>query len=124
MPASAISLNGLWQTWGIDLMYLAQYFCQILRNLGSVPEKLRRRDWREHLNNAHYGKGWRVYDFNGKELIYHAGWVAGYVAEVAYSPELNVGMAILLNGESRVIAELGSQFWSDVFEQYEKSHKG
>ncbi|QLE85555.1 beta-lactamase family protein [Shewanella sp. Scap07] len=87
-------------------------------------KELRRRDWREHLNNAHYGKGWRVYDFNGKELIYHAGWVAGYVAEVAYSPELNVGMAILLNGESRVIAELGSQFWSDVFEQYEKSHKG
>ncbi|WP_394205269.1 serine hydrolase domain-containing protein [Shewanella waksmanii] len=84
-------------------------------------KELRRRDWRQYLDNAHYGKGWRVYDFNGKELIYHAGWVAGYVAEIAYAPELNLGMAILLNGESRVIAELGSQFWSEAFEKYEKS---
>ncbi len=80
-------------------------------------KELRRREWRTHLNDAHYGKGWRVYDFEGEELVYHAGWVAGYVAEIAYSPRLKIGMAMLLNGESRVIAELGSDFWSKVITQ-------
>lgn len=82
-----------------------------------TTKELRRRDWRAYLDNAHYGKGWRVYEFEGRPLIYHAGWVAGYVAEVSYSPELNIGMAMLLNGESRVIAKLSSAFWHDAFKQ-------
>ncbi|ABZ76601.1 beta-lactamase [Shewanella halifaxensis HAW-EB4] len=85
-----------------------------------TTKELRRRDWRPYLDSAHYGKGWRVYEFNGRPLIYHAGWVAGYVAEVSYSPELNIGMAMLLNGESRVIAKLSSEFWRDAFKQADK----
>lgn len=80
-----------------------------------TTKELRRRDWRPYLDDAHYGKGWRVYQFEGQTLIYHAGWVAGYVAEIAYSPELKLGMAILLNGESRVVSELSAQFWHQVF---------
>ncbi|WP_076536491.1 serine hydrolase [Shewanella sp. UCD-KL21] len=82
-----------------------------------TTKELRRRDWRTYLDNAYYGKGWRVYEFEGRPLIYHAGWVAGYVAEISYSPELNIGMVMLLNGESRVIAKLSSEFWHDVFKQ-------
>ena len=85
-----------------------------------TTRELRRRDWRAYLDSAHYGKGWRVYEFNGRPLIYHAGWVAGYVAEISYSPELNIGMAMLLNGESRVIAQLSSTFWRDAFKQADK----
>ena len=85
-----------------------------------TTKELRRRDWSAYLNNAHYGKGWRVYEFEGQPLIYHAGWVAGYVAEISYSPELNIGMVMLLNGESRVIAKLSSAFWYDVFKQKNK----
>ncbi|WP_076413598.1 serine hydrolase [Shewanella sp. UCD-KL12] len=88
-----------------------------------TSKELRRREWKTHLQNAHYGKGWRVYDFEGEELIYHAGWVAGYVAEVAYSPRLQVGMAMLLNGESRVIAKLGANFWHNIFKQHAKTLK-
>ncbi|MCK8045432.1 beta-lactamase family protein [Shewanella sp. 1CM18E] len=85
-----------------------------------TTRELRRRDWRPYLDSAHYGKGWRVYEFNGRPLIYHAGWVAGYVAEISYSPELNIGMAMLLNGESRVIAELSAKFWRDTFKHADK----
>ncbi len=88
-----------------------------------TTRELRRRDWRAYLDSAHYGKGWRVYQFEGRPLIYHAGWVAGYVAEISYSPELNIGMAMLLNGESRVIAKLSSQYWRDVFKQADKLGK-
>ncbi|QYJ95686.1 serine hydrolase domain-containing protein [Shewanella spartinae] len=80
-----------------------------------TTKELRRRDWKPYLDDAHYGKGWRIYQFNGHRLIYHAGWVAGYVTEVAYSPELDLGIAILLNGESRVISALGAEFWQQVF---------
>ncbi|GIU15030.1 hypothetical protein TUM4261_31350 [Shewanella sp. c952] len=80
-----------------------------------TTKELRRRDWRKHLDSAHYGKGWRVYQFEGRQLIYHAGWVAGYVAEISYSPELNIGMAMLLNGESRVATKLSAEFWQDAF---------
>lgn len=82
-----------------------------------TTKELRRRDWKAYLDDAHYGKGWRVYEFEGHPLIYHAGWVAGYVAEISYSPELNIGMVMLLNGESRVIAKLSATFWHDVFKQ-------
>jgi beta-lactamase class C len=82
-----------------------------------TTKELRRRDWKVYLDDAHYGKGWRVYEFDGRPLIYHAGWVAGYVAEISYSPELNIGMVMLLNGESRVIAKLSATFWHDVFKQ-------
>ncbi|MCG9736652.1 beta-lactamase family protein [Shewanella insulae] len=82
-----------------------------------TTKELRRRDWKPFLDDAHYGKGWRVYQFAGHRLIYHAGWVAGYVTEVAYSPELDLGIAILLNGESRVISSLGAEFWQRVFDQ-------
>ncbi|WP_239473291.1 serine hydrolase domain-containing protein [Shewanella algidipiscicola] len=85
-------------------------------------KELRRRDWRAYLDDAHYGKGWRIYQFEGQRLIYHAGWVAGYVAEIAYSPELKLGMAILLNGESRVVSELSAHFWHQVFSLH--NHKG
>lgn len=85
-----------------------------------TTKELRRRDWRPFLDSAHYGKGWRIYEFNGRPLIYHAGWVSGYVAEISYSPELNIGMAMLLNGESRVIAKLSAEFWQDAFKRADK----
>lgn len=86
-----------------------------------TTKELRRRDWRQYLDSAHYGKGWRIYQFEGKPLIYHAGWVAGYVAEIAYSPDLNLGLVVLLNGESRAIAKLSANFWREAF--LAKSHK-
>ncbi|WP_028763904.1 serine hydrolase domain-containing protein [Shewanella colwelliana] len=88
-----------------------------------TTRELRRREWKAYLDDAHYGKGWRVYEFEGRPLIYHAGWVAGYVAEIAYSPELNLGMAMLMNGESRVIAELGANYWHQVFEHAKSLNK-
>ncbi|MCL1123846.1 serine hydrolase domain-containing protein [Shewanella surugensis] len=82
-----------------------------------TSKELKRREWKHYLDDAHYGKGWRVYEFEGNPLIYHAGWVAGYVAEIAYSPELKLGMVMLMNAESRVISKLGSHFWHAVFKQ-------
>lgn len=76
-----------------------------------------RRGWKGHVKDAHYGYGWRVYDFEGFKLNYHSGWVRGYRAEVAFSPETGAGFAILMNAESNVINEIGADFWDAYFDQ-------
>lgn len=82
-----------------------------------TKKDLRRRHWRALIDDAHYGYGWRIYQIDDYRLIYHAGWVQGYRAEIGYSPELDIGFAMLLNAESNVISEISTQFWQHVFEQ-------
>lgn len=75
---------------------------------------LRRRDWRQHLTNAHYGLGWRLYDLGENSLVYHGGWVSGFRADIAYSPEHEIGLIVLINAESNVISEISTSFWADI----------
>ena len=70
-----------------------------------------RKEWKTMLSNAHYGLGWRVYDIGDEQLIYHSGWVSGFRADVAYSPERDLGIVVLLNAESSGISELTTTFW-------------
>lgn len=79
-----------------------------------TKKDLRRRYWREHLTDAHYGYGWRIYQFAGHPIIYHSGWVAGYRADIGYSPTLDIGFAILINAESNVINKISSDFWTQA----------
>jgi beta-lactamase class C len=76
---------------------------------------LRRRMWRDYIKDAHYALGWRIYQFGQEQLVYHGGWVQGFRAEVAYSKERELGLVILLNAESNVLAELSTHFWSTMF---------
>ncbi len=55
---------------------------------------------RERLRQAEYALGWRVYDYAGERMIYHAGAVQGYRAMLALLPEHDLGMVILWNSES------------------------
>ena len=79
-----------------------------------TKKDLRRRYWREHLTDAHYGYGWRIYQFKGHPIIYHSGWVAGYRADIGYSPTLDIGFAILINAESNVINKITRDFWTQA----------
>lgn len=80
--------------------------------------ELYRKHWREHLSSARYGLGWRIYKMYQQTLIYHSGWVSGYRAEIAYSPEHKLGLAVLINAESKELSRLTSEFWSSLL-----SHK-
>ena len=70
-----------------------------------------RRGWREHLNDAHYGLGWRVYDFDGYTLVYHGGWVKGYRADVSFSAETGAGYAMPMNAESNLNNYTNAESW-------------
>lgn len=75
---------------------------------------MRHRIWRDYLSHAGYGLGWRLYTMGDDRIIYHGGWVAGFRAAVAYSEKQKIGVAILMNAESRVIADLTANFIVDI----------
>jgi beta-lactamase class C len=79
-----------------------------------TSRELRRRGWRDLLDNAHYGLGWRIYTAGDEDIFLHSGWVQGFVAEVAWSPQRQIGLAVLLNAESSALNEITTGFWRAV----------
>lgn len=68
--------------------------------LVSTPGEMRS-GWRhQRVNSAGYALGWRVFDYAGHQVVFHAGAVQGYRGLVALVPERDLGVAIMWNGES------------------------
>ena len=71
--------------------------------LVDTPYQTRSSSWRRaRLDSAGYGLGWRVYNYSGRPLVYHAGAVQGYRGMIAMLPDQDLGIAVLWNGESSV----------------------
>jgi len=81
--------------------------------------ELRNRHWRDIIQDAHYGLGWRIYDLGRHRLLLHGGWVAGYRAEIAINRELDLGLVLLANAETRAVGALNRQFWDRMFQAHE-----
>lgn len=88
-----------------------------------TKKELYRRHWQGQLNQAHYGLGWRIYEFEGEQLVHHGGWVSGYRADVTFAPEFGIGLVFLMNAESNLINQFRVDFWDKVFAQAEKKPK-
>ena len=85
-------------------------FVELTRKRVRTSRELQRKGWRDFLSDAHYGLGWRIYSVDGQELVTHSGWVSGFVAQVAYSPAHDTGLALLLNAVS-LGASIGVLVW-------------
>lgn len=55
---------------------------------------------RDRLAGAWYGLGWRIYDYAGHTVVYHAGAVEGYRAQIAVFPAERVALAALWNSSA------------------------
>ncbi|WP_105190063.1 serine hydrolase domain-containing protein [Pseudoalteromonas sp. T1lg48] len=75
-----------------------------------TSKERRRRVWGEHVNEAYYGLGWRIYQYDNETIYYHSGWVQGYRTDIVVIPRLNVGFSLLINAETGLINELTTQF--------------
>ncbi len=63
-----------------------------------TPRENRLMRWRyPDMTNAHYGLGWRVYDYAGHRVVGHRGAVEGYRAQVLFDPEKQSGIAVMWN---------------------------
>jgi beta-lactamase class C len=72
-----------------------------------TERELRATPWkRGRLKDAQYALGWRIYDYAGETLIFHAGAVQGYRAMIAFLPKYRFGAAMLWNSESGLPAGL------------------
>ncbi|MFT6088213.1 MAG: beta-lactamase class C [Glaciecola sp.] len=94
---------------------------QVTTPLTKSKKEVYRRQWRKFLSDAHYGLGWRIYDFAGNTLNYHGGWVQGYRADIAFSPEYGVGYVMLMNAESNLINEFTPDFWARSFKHLKQA---
>ena len=97
---------------------------QLIEPKTQTTKELRRRHWLGHLKTAHYGLGWRVYDYEGEQLIHHGGWVSGYRADITFAPEYGVGLVFLMNAESNLVNKVRVDFWNDVFKTSKKKAQG
>lgn len=63
-----------------------------------TPVELRATPWRRsRLTDAHYALGWRVYEYGGETLIFHAGAVAGYRTMIGFFPKYRAGVVTMWN---------------------------
>jgi beta-lactamase class C len=68
--------------------------------------------WRkERLRAAHYGMGWRVYDYAGSQMIFHGGALRGVSAAIAFMPQEQVGIVILTNSNVPIPGMMVAKFY-------------
>jgi beta-lactamase class C len=68
-----------------------------------TPNELHQGGWRgARVRDAHYATGWRVFDYSGRTLVFHAGAVQGYRGAIGFFPGSRFGIALLWNCESAV----------------------
>ena len=87
---------------GLEPSVLSEKALELVRApRASTPGELRRmRKFRERINSAAYGMGWRIYDYAGHRVIGHHGGVRGYRSLIMYDPERKTGVVALWNGSS------------------------
>jgi beta-lactamase class C len=67
----------------------------------ATPSERRRGGWRgARVRDAHYGIGWRIFDYAGERLLFHGGAVQGYRGMIGFLPEHGFGIVMLWNCES------------------------
>ena len=63
-------------------------------------ERGRLRKFLERVGDAHYGLGWRQYDYAGHQIIGHRGGVSGYRSLILFDPERGSGVVALWNSST------------------------
>ena len=74
----------------------------------------------EKIDGRHYSFGWRIYDYKGRRIIYHGGYVRGYQAEIAFCPQEEIGLAFLQNSPNRLASQCIPAFFDMLFTELDK----
>jgi beta-lactamase class C len=71
------------------------------------------RYWRP-FRERHYSLGWRIYTYQGRQIVYHGGYIRGYRAEIAFCPSEDVGIAFMQNSPNSLASRFVPTFM-DLF---------
>jgi beta-lactamase class C len=68
-----------------------------------TPIELRSTPWRrERVSDAQYALGWRVFEYGGETLVFHAGAVEGYRTMIGFLPKYHTGVVTMWNSAGPV----------------------
>jgi len=76
------------------------------------------RQW-DRVDSKHYGLGWRIIGYKGRQVAYHGGYVSGYRAELAVCRDEGIGIAFLTNSPGKVGSRVVPDFLDMWFERVE-----
>jgi len=65
-------------------------------------------------NFAEYGLGWRLRDYQGRKIVSHTGGLAGMSSQITLVPAEKIGIVILTNSESDLMAALTYRLLDDL----------
>lgn len=63
-------------------------------------QRSRMRKFRERIDGASYGLGWRIFDYDGHTVIGHHGGVTGYRSLIMFDPERKSGVVAFWNSST------------------------
>jgi len=123
LPAAGVnaSIDDMGKWLAALLGFLPKKLDTAVINLISTPQvytPLKRnytRFW-DPIEARYYSFGWRIFDYKGKRILYHGGYVRGYRAEIAFCPEENTGIAFLLNSPNRLASQVVPTFFNMFLE--------
>ena len=75
-------------------------------------------------NIMSYGLGWYVSDYRGYKMVFHPGQLHGFVAAVAFLPQLKIGGVILLNVYQTMLHPMLGYYLFDALLGIERDYSG
>lgn len=85
---------------------------ELYEPLVKTPHELKRvSPFKLRIKSTSYGLGFRIYDYAGKKMLFHAGLLNGFRSVFAFLPQEDVGIVILTNGGGSAASVLRSQFF-------------
>ena len=126
LPAAGVnaSISDMGQ-WLLALLgYKASVFPdtiskQLAEPLIYTPLKYRyTRNW-QYFKGRYYSLGWRIYQYRGRKIIYHGGYIRGYRAEIAFCPAEDVGIAFMQNSPNSLASKVVPRFFDLYFDHQE-----
>lgn len=68
------------------------------------------------VDSKEYSLGWRIFTMHNSKVMYHGGFVEGYRAEIAFCPEKQIGIVVLLNSANSLAMEAIPTFLHSFFD--------
>jgi len=102
--------------------------------LVTTPSERHVSPWRKaRVSDASYALGWRVFDYAGETVVFHAGAVQGYRAMIAFVPKDRFGAVLMWNCECALPSGLlpmlfdrylglGAVDWAGIEELHSAKH--
>ncbi len=121
LPAAGVnaSISDMGQ-WLLALLgYKPEWMSDTVLNNISTPVIYTPLEWQytrywQPFRERYYSLGWRIYNYQGIQIVYHGGYIRGYRAEIAFCPSEDVGIAFMQNSPNNLASRCVPTFM-DLF---------